>query len=154
MDKTILMAEADRRLEATERRASLSPPAGIVGETPETDEFARSGGGRRRQFEWVEFARSLERRLREAEAENKRILELHKGLMAEADKRLEAAERRVEREGADWGKLYHELLYAVGNKYPNETRHQTALHYIQRAERGSDHCNAKSAARKESDDKG
>lgn len=25
---------------------------------------------------------------------------------------------------------YHELLYAVGNAYPGETRHQTALRYI------------------------
>lgn len=32
--------------------------------------------------------------------------------------------------------LYHELLFAVGNKYPGETRHQTALRYIQQAERG------------------
>jgi len=30
--------------------------------------------------------------------------------------------------------LYNELLLAVGNKYPNETRHQTALRYIQQAE--------------------
>ena len=30
--------------------------------------------------------------------------------------------------------LYNELLFAVGNKYPNETRHQTALRYIQDAE--------------------
>jgi hypothetical protein len=30
--------------------------------------------------------------------------------------------------------LYEELLYAVGNKYPGETRHQTALRYIQQAE--------------------
>jgi hypothetical protein len=30
--------------------------------------------------------------------------------------------------------LYKELLYAVGSKYPNETRHQTALRYIRRAE--------------------
>lgn len=30
--------------------------------------------------------------------------------------------------------LYNELLFAVGNKYPNETRHQTALRYIQEAE--------------------
>jgi two-component SAPR family response regulator len=30
--------------------------------------------------------------------------------------------------------LYHELLYAVGSKYPNETRHQTALRYIREAE--------------------
>ena len=90
-----------------------------------------------------------QRRLREAEAENKRILELHKGLMAEADRRLEAAERRVEREETDWSKLYHELLYAVGNKYPGETRHQTALRYIQNAERGSNQCDANSAAPKD-----
>lgn len=30
--------------------------------------------------------------------------------------------------------LYHELLYAVTKKFPNETRHQTALRYIQQAE--------------------
>ncbi len=29
---------------------------------------------------------------------------------------------------------YNELLFAVGNKYPGETRHQTALRYIQQAE--------------------
>ena len=33
--------------------------------------------------------------------------------------------------------LYSELLYAVGRKYPNETRHETALRYIQ--EREADH---------------
>lgn len=30
--------------------------------------------------------------------------------------------------------LYEELLYAVGSKHPGETRHQTALRYIQQAE--------------------
>ena len=30
--------------------------------------------------------------------------------------------------------LYNELLYAVGNKHLGETRHQTALRYIQQAE--------------------
>jgi hypothetical protein len=30
----------------------------------------------------------------------------------------------------DYKALYYELLYAVGNKYPGETRHQTALRYI------------------------
>jgi hypothetical protein len=30
--------------------------------------------------------------------------------------------------------LYNELLFSVGNKYPNETRHQTALRYITQAE--------------------
>lgn len=31
--------------------------------------------------------------------------------------------------------LYNELILAVGNKYPGETRHQTALRYITNAER-------------------
>lgn len=40
-----------------------------------------------------------------------------------------------EREKAlDYKTLYHELLYAVGKKWPGESRHQTALRYIQRAE--------------------
>jgi hypothetical protein len=30
---------------------------------------------------------------------------------------------------------YYELLYAVGRKYPNETRHETALRYILNAEK-------------------
>ena len=30
--------------------------------------------------------------------------------------------------------LYHELLMAVGNTYPGETRHMTALRYIRQAE--------------------
>jgi hypothetical protein len=30
--------------------------------------------------------------------------------------------------------LYEELLYAVGNKYPGESRHETALRYIRQAE--------------------
>ena len=36
---------------------------------------------------------------------------------------------------------YNELLSAVGNKYPNETRHATALRYIRRAEEPSE-CGA------------
>lgn len=34
-------------------------------------------------------------------------------------------------------KLYNELLYAVACKHPGETRHQTALRYIQQAEHQS-----------------
>lgn len=34
----------------------------------------------------------------------------------------------------DFKAKYHELLFAVGKKYPNETRHETALRYIQQAE--------------------
>ena len=33
---------------------------------------------------------------------------------------------------------YQELIYAVGNKYQNETRHETALRYIRKAEEISD----------------
>ena len=32
---------------------------------------------------------------------------------------------------------YYELLWAVESKFPNESRHQTALRYIQQAERNS-----------------
>ena len=32
---------------------------------------------------------------------------------------------------------YQELIYAVGKKYPNETRHETALRYIRQAEQVS-----------------
>ena len=71
----------------------------------------------------------LQRRVREAEAENKRISELHKGLMAEADSRLEAAERRLEREGLPWCEVHGPY-------------------------RGSGCPQCFSAARKESDDKG
>ena len=35
-------------------------------------------------------------------------------------------------------KLYNELIFAVGNKYPDETRHQTALRYILSCEQSPD----------------
>ncbi len=35
--------------------------------------------------------------------------------------------------------LYEELLFAVEQKIPNETRHQTALRLIQQAQRGECH---------------
>jgi len=44
--------------------------------------------------------------------------------------RAEAAEAQV----AELRKLYEELLYAVACKFPGETRHQTALRYINNAE--------------------
>lgn len=34
----------------------------------------------------------------------------------------------------DFKTLYHDLLMSVGNKYPGETRHQTAKRYILQAE--------------------
>ena len=45
---------------------------------------------------------------------------------------LERAESRLREAQAQ----YDELIYAVAQKWPGETRHQTALRYIQNAERG------------------
>lgn len=40
---------------------------------------------------------------------------------------------------------YNELIFAVGNKYENETRHETALRYIRSAEKYSSYpCSTKS----------
>ena len=36
----------------------------------------------------------------------------------------------LETELAEANRLYHELIYAVAQKWPNESRHQTALRYI------------------------
>ena len=41
----------------------------------------------------------------------------------------------------DLEQKYHELIYAVENKHPNETRHETALRYIKACEITSD-CTA------------
>ena len=49
---------------------------------------------------------------------------LNAGLGAEPDYKLIAAK-------------YQELLYAVAQKFPGETRHETALRYIRRAESAS-----------------
>lgn len=40
---------------------------------------------------------------------------------------------RAEREVVEKEK-YYELIYAVGNAFPGETRHETALRYIRQAE--------------------
>ena len=41
---------------------------------------------------------------------------------------------------SDTAKLYEELLYQVSKKHPGESRHQTALRYIQQAENSGDNC--------------
>ena len=38
------------------------------------------------------------------------------------------------RDAEKWKRLYHELIMEVASKYPNETRHETALRYIREAE--------------------
>lgn len=46
---------------------------------------------------------------------------------------------------------YHELLYAVARKFPGESRHQTALRYIQEAESCKDNRAQSAASRLEGD---
>jgi len=41
---------------------------------------------------------------------------------------------QLERELAEAKRNYMELIMSVGNKYPNETRHETAKRYIQERE--------------------
>jgi hypothetical protein len=58
------------------------------------------------------------------------------------DMKLELADMKLDLEESR--AKYHELLYAVGKKYPGELRHETALRYIRQAERPADDA-AKSA---------
>lgn len=47
----------------------------------------------------------------------------------------------------DYKALYHELIYQVGMKHPDETRHQTALRYLKQAENnGGQGCDAAKSA--------
>jgi hypothetical protein len=48
----------------------------------------------------------------------------------EAANLIDSQQKRIE----ELEKDYYELLYAVARKVPNETRHQTALRYIQQME--------------------
>lgn len=41
---------------------------------------------------------------------------------------------QASKEAVEVRKKYGELIYAVARKFPNETRHETALRYIQEAE--------------------
>ena len=54
----------------------------------------------------------------------------------------EAIREQRTKDPNDYKALYHELIYAVASKYPNESRHQTALRYITRAETSSGEASA------------
>lgn len=51
--------------------------------------------------------------------------------------------------GPDWEELYGQLLYAVGNKFPGESRHETALRYIKQAEQPRGFQNSKDSQSKD-----
>lgn len=59
---------------------------------------------------------------------------------------LSSLEGTPETPTADISAKYHELLYQVSRKHPGESRHETALRYIQQAERGSDKAQACAAS--------
>ena len=52
----------------------------------------------------------------------------------EALKRVESERDALQARVAELEEQYGELIFAVATKYPDETRHQTALRYIQQAE--------------------
>lgn len=57
--------------------------------------------------------------------------------------RMAYYERNRQERHAELERKYNELIMAVGNKYPGETRHQTALRYIQERESATEGpCNA------------
>ncbi len=56
---------------------------------------------------------------------------------------LESRVKELEAENARLTKQYHELLFAVGRKFDNESRHETALRYIQEAENRATQGDAK-----------
>lgn len=75
---------------------------------------------------WINEIAAWEQRLAEAEAELSRKDEcIVDGLMQRKDLQSRLAEAK---------QLYMELLFAVARKYPNETRHETALRYIMERE--------------------
>ena len=82
-----------------------TPPS----DTPETDTHILAGTPITWEVVRADFARSLERRLREAEETNRKLRDDIAYLTDEAamQRRLaEAAERRVEREGLPWCEVH------------------------------------------------
>ena len=60
-------------------------------------------------------------------------------IMSASNLLLIDAFKKLSMECEDIKTQYYELIMAVGNKYPNESRHQTALRYIRGAEQGDEH---------------
>lgn len=88
---------------------------------------------------WVERLKQQEALTDAAKAEIEAmkfdIGEYQASLTAESNARIAAeAELADCRVAAGVDEAYQELIYAVGNKYPDESRHETALRYIKAAE--------------------
>lgn len=74
---------------------------------------------------------------RERDEANAKFTELNKSLMVELrdpSGTIWEHAKALQKERDELSKQYHELLYAVARKHEGETRHQTALRYIQQTE--------------------
>lgn len=80
-------------------------------------------------------------------AEAARVLGLDDGLFDDTDALSAPA-------GPEKNKLYAELLYAVEQAFPGESRHETALRYIREAERRSKEGPAQTAIKPAPEKKG
>ncbi len=80
------------------------------------------------QAQWEQHKKDFHPDWNQVEAAKESIRE-HMAIAAELRERLKAAEGR-----------YNELIMCVGMKHEHETRHETALRYLRRAEEPTDFC--------------
>ena len=59
-------------------------------------------------------------------AANENVMKAGARVLEQKNKEIADLKRELE----SYKKIYHELIMVVSEKYPNETRHQTALRYI------------------------
>jgi hypothetical protein len=139
------IAEHDSAQHAASRAAVLSELAATAPRLLEGKlrELARLGAERAEEDTLEEYRAMLQEIMATFAAQAAQVAALQARL-AEAERlageaQVEAAEVRADREyertkRARAEVLYNELLYAVAKKHHDETRHATALRYIQQAE--------------------
>jgi len=77
-------------------------------------------------------------------------LEMAESVIAARDLKIDELTDEIEQTT----KLYNELLFAVAQKWPGETRHNTALRYIQERENASSLCGQEAETTRDSDTPG
>lgn len=89
---------------------------------------------------WKDFLQDLTQKISEAMDHTPDSFHREMVRLAHRAHKLLAAPTPPVSEGRNKLELYGELLYAVANKFPGESRHQTALRYIRNAEKGNDNA--------------
>ena len=109
----------------------------MVAAQPEQDTIQRLSALARAQQITIEKLEQALAQTQEpvAQPASEEDMKIYKTIAANYHKDLSTPPQRTEPLTDD---LYNELLFAVGNKCPNETRHQTALRYILQAEKGDE----------------